>query len=290
MGFENYISESEAATVTGVGVTTLRRFAEAGYFKVETETDGLRLYATSELEKVFGSNSKVTSAPITEGAPPPKQFKPWEPPPRTLSPESNGTVSRAVTVEKITIPDSSASSPSPGFATQPTGEERQGPPETGTGVSHQSYTTYPSEPRLTPPSPDSGTLQSSPSQQFNGHSRNQAVVEGLDREVQKLKTVSEMHERLLCIREEEIRSLREEREWLRARIEKLEEKGSRDQLLLLSETQTIKALITIQEQRRSPVRQALEWLGFITPPPVDARPPRSAIDVSSKGDEKMTAG
>jgi hypothetical protein len=69
-------------------------------------------------------------------------------------------------------------------------------------------------------------------------------------------------------------------EWLRARVEKLEEKGSRDQLLLLSETQTIKALITIQEQRRSPVRLALEWLGFITPPSVDTQPPRSAIDVT----------
>ncbi len=270
MGFENYISESEAAVVTGVGVSTLRRFAEAGYFKVETESDGLRLYCTSELEKVFGPSSHVTSSLVGESSPPPQQFKPWEPPASTLSPESNGHAPRAVTVEKLVVPQSLAAEP---IATPKTAREPSAAHTTAHSITSSS------EPKSVAPTASAAVqpIQAQPpiaAPAYDGR------AEGLERDVQKLKTISEMHERLLCIREEEIRSLREEREWLRARVEKLEEKGSRDQLLLLSETQTIKALITIQEQRRSPVRLALEWLGFITPPSVDTQPPRSAIDVT----------
>ena len=72
----------------------------------------------------------------------------------------------------------------------------------------------------------------------------------------------DLFERLLDLREQELADLRRERDWLRNRVEKLEEKGDRDQLLLLSETQALHRLITQYDQKRSPVRAALTWLGF----------------------------
>lgn len=85
-------------------------------------------------------------------------------------------------------------------------------------------------------------------------------IQRLEAEVVKFKHVIELQEQILDLRDNELTSLKEEREWLRRRIERYEEKSSRDQVLLLSETQAIAHLIH-KQQRRSPVRAALEWLG-----------------------------
>ena len=261
MGFESYISESEASVLAGVGVTTLRRFAEAGYFKVETESDGLKLYARSDLERVFGVKSKpVPAQPIPQF--PSAQsfqsqpFQSWTPPKTAISPESNGS------------PEGSGAE-----AVAEISEEIPAPAEV-------KAEPVPSGPM--PPAPEKAPVMAAPQPaQPQLPPQQLAAIDMLDRELSKQRTISEMHERLICIREEEIRSLKDEREWLRARIEKLEEKAARDQILLLSETQTIKTLIAIQEQRRSPVRLALEWLGLVPPASVE-QAPRSAIDVTEK--------
>jgi hypothetical protein len=89
-------------------------------------------------------------------------------------------------------------------------------------------------------------------------------------EILKLRNVISLQERLLDTKDAEIADLKNQREWLRARVEKLEEKSDRDQILLLSETQTIRKLITLQEQRRSGFRQFLEWIGLTPQPQVKA--------------------
>jgi len=91
------------------------------------------------------------------------------------------------------------------------------------------------------------------------------VLDTLDREVTRLRHLCELQEKLLDARDEELRALRSERDWLRTRIERQEEKNDRDQLLLLAETQTIRRLIAVTEERRSPIKLALEWLGFKQP-------------------------
>jgi len=63
---------------------------------------------------------------------------------------------------------------------------------------------------------------------------------------------------------EEIRMLRDERDWLRTRLEKLEFRSERDQMLLLSESQTIKSLVTRPERRGFWQTLALPW--FSAPP------------------------
>jgi DNA-binding transcriptional MerR regulator len=81
------------------------------------------------------------------------------------------------------------------------------------------------------------------------------------REVERLRNLVNMQEKILDSKEAELVDLRNQRAWLRERIERLEEKAERDQILLLSETQTIRTLVSYNENRRSPVRQLLEWIG-----------------------------
>ena len=90
-----------------------------------------------------------------------------------------------------------------------------------------------------------------------------------------------MQDKVLDMREAEIGSLKEERDWLRSRIERLEEKGDRDQLLLLSETQILRSLIVQQHTKSSPLRSALEWIGLVNPKPVPTLP-TSTIELEKK--------
>lgn len=81
-------------------------------------------------------------------------------------------------------------------------------------------------------------------------------------EVHRLRNLLSMQERILDAKDDEIADLRSQRSWLRERIEKLEEKSDRDQILLLSETQTIRKLISYQESRKTVVQTFLEWIGI----------------------------
>jgi hypothetical protein len=81
-------------------------------------------------------------------------------------------------------------------------------------------------------------------------------------EIERLKNLLAIQERMLDSKDDEIADLKNQRAWLRERVEKLEEKSDRDQILLLSETQTIRSLIAYQESRKSTVRQFLEWIGL----------------------------
>jgi hypothetical protein len=81
-------------------------------------------------------------------------------------------------------------------------------------------------------------------------------------EIERLKNLLAIQERMLDAKDDEIADLKNQRAWLRERVEKLEEKSDRDQILLLSETQTIRSLIAYQESRKSTVRQFLEWIGL----------------------------
>ncbi|MEN9846782.1 MAG: hypothetical protein RIS36_1929 [Pseudomonadota bacterium] len=89
-----------------------------------------------------------------------------------------------------------------------------------------------------------------------------ADLSPLNEEIQRLKSLVSLQERILDMKESEIQDLRSQRDWLKTRVEKLEEKGDRDQVLLLSETQAIRQLIGLQQKRPSAIRSLLEWLGL----------------------------
>ena len=87
----------------------------------------------------------------------------------------------------------------------------------------------------------------------------------MEQELARLRNLSELQDRLLESREAELRELRSQRDWLKERLEALEEKSTRDQVLLLSSEQTVRQLIAINERRHSPVRATLEWFGLVRP-------------------------
>jgi hypothetical protein len=110
-------------------------------------------------------------------------------------------------------------------------------------------------------------------------------------EIARLTNLLAMQERILDSKDDEIADLRSQRAWLRERIEKLEEKGERDQILLLSETQTIRSLLAYQESRKSTLRQFLEWTGLVRdetraslpqPKSNDYAPKNSAANLGSR--------
>jgi len=96
----------------------------------------------------------------------------------------------------------------------------------------------------------------------DGASDTSATNNKAQEEISRLKNLVALQERILDMKESEIQDLRSQRDWLKTRVEKLEEKGDRDQVLLLSETQALRQLIGLQQKRTSTLRNLLEWLGL----------------------------
>jgi hypothetical protein len=111
-------------------------------------------------------------------------------------------------------------------------------------------------------------------------------VSPLTEEIQRLKNLVSLQERILDMKESEIQDLRSQRDWLKTRVEKLEEKGDRDQVLLLSETQAIRQLIGLQQRRPSAIRSLLEWLGLGNSETLPALP--SNQDIATTGGSQGT--
>ena len=250
MGFQDYISEEEASSLSGVSVSTLSRFVEAGYLRTETDSDGLRLFSKSELQSVFGLDSFHTAGrekPITLKSsievPRPEITR------KTVDINSKAAPIPAEkrTVERQPVPEEPASAAP--ILSQP---ERR--PENAAVPS-------------TPPDVASHATESGPkaaAQSTEDRKASERIYQ-LEMELLKLKQVTLLQEQLLETKEARIRDIEEQRTWLKSRLEKLEEKGERDQLLLLAESQTVRKLIQIQEKKRSPLRLALEWLGLGMP-------------------------
>lgn len=250
MGFEDYISECEAAAIAGVSGATLNRFAEAGYLRIETDSDGLRLFSKKELRDVFGIHKGQFTEKIKDV-------------PNEANKRSFG-------------------SPDWIFATKPSAKHEQDSVE-AKSVTKRKETTVP--PRFMAentwptdtsaqqvicaeddfwsqdPRPASFTVQKDiPADMFDTPTATQVS----EPEPNKTENIVKLQEQLLEARDQEIRELKQQRNWLQARVEKLEEKSDRDQLLLLSEKQMMRHLLSQNEKRRpSPLRVALEWFGLV---------------------------
>lgn len=228
MGFQDFISENEAISLTGMSKTTLVRFAEAGYLQLETDSDGLRLFSKGELASLFGfrevpNRGKTVTEKKTEK---PQEQPVVKPVLVEISAESakleTENLTLAEQVEKIVIATTEGAKPQVAVD-------------------------------IEPPTPASTEFQG-------------ASTEALQAELRRLRNIMELQERILDMKDQQLRDLKEQRDWLQQRVEKLEDKADRDQILLLTETQTIRNLIKMnQSQRRSPVRLALEWLGVAAP-------------------------
>lgn len=219
---QNYISEIEASELAGVSSTTLARFVEAGYLKVETNSEGSRTYSRNELSEIFG----ITARPAN--------------PSQNIPAQSENIV--PLTEESIDNLVKQAEPQSLSSQIDVISEE-------------------PIEP-LDIPEPVTIVTQAAPEIRAE-------VIETAkpdNSEVIRLRSLVKMYERIIELREQENTELKKDRDWLRGRIERHEEKSDRDQLLLLSETQMIRKLVTInQEGKTSVFRAALEWFGLVPP-------------------------
>jgi hypothetical protein len=210
MAIQDFISEQEATRLTGMSLSTLQRFAEAGYLQIEHDSDGLTLFSQEELAKIFGIRGNVAQ----------RQEK--------------------QTATASTRPTTTAQQESPAKSSLVSQIEVVNESGSDTVNIAQNATT---EAQATPSAPSA------------------ALVE----EVQRLRQLVHLQERILDLKEQEVKDLREQRNWLQARVEKLEDKSDRDQVLILTESQTIKTLVSLQSQQKSSVRKALEWFGFAEP-------------------------
>jgi hypothetical protein len=188
-----HLTENEAASLAGVTIATLYRFAEAGYLQTLPADDGAKRFVRSEIRTLFG-------------------------------------ISEPISKRRVAASDTATDS------------QVQTPPTPKTNATVVSIR------------PAAEQVVSNESEQLT------------ELEIAQLKNVIELQEKLLDARDKELTDLRQQREWLQARIEKLEDKAERDQLLLLSETQMVRQLILQQQvgRKRSTLRLALDWLG-ITP-------------------------
>lgn len=263
MGFDNYVSETEALQRSGISTKTLQRFVEAGYLSVEVEPDGLRLYSKAQLDEIFGIHTAPLSLePIEED----KDGNPIEPSVVNHSVDLDDT---AVAEERASFTTKQSSAVEPratetheswknGSASNEAEQVVQSRSESSTST---SYYEQPSA-----SSPVVASVNSEPPVALldNSTDSTDSTPGLMDREIARLKNLVQLQETILDARDAEIRGLKDERQWLRTRIEKLEEKGERDQILLLSETQTIRKLIVVQEKRGA-IKQLLTWVGLLPP-------------------------
>lgn len=87
-----------------------------------------------------------------------------------------------------------------------------------------------------------------------------------DAEIDKLKNVIKLQEDLMKYQDKRIEDLIEERGWLRNQISEFQEKASRDQVLLLSQTQALSKSLTVLRQRKGLITKALERVGLLPAP------------------------
>ena len=243
---EDLISEELALEAVGVSGNTLQRFAEAGYLKTQSASDGKRQYFKSELSKVFGikdfklydfqaaRQERAADNLSVQASAPAEELAPED------SVESDGDSAELVLAEQNEIINNLQS------AEMPTLEDA-----------------HIEDVILTPSFGEAGKASTDTGETRADERSSSAFIQlqQLEAEVTKLKAISELQEKLLELREQEISDLKSQRQWLQERVEKMEEKATRDQMLLLTETQILTKMISMRDSK-SPIQKALGWLGL----------------------------
>lgn len=84
----------------------------------------------------------------------------------------------------------------------------------------------------------------------------------LQNEVDRLRHMQVLNDQILDMYESRIGDLSKERDWLRVQIEQLNEQLSRDQVLLLTQTQTIAQVMAREYNRPTLMGRVMKLLGF----------------------------
>jgi predicted site-specific integrase-resolvase len=261
---DDYLSDSEAARICGVSINTLNRFIETGYLKVENDHDGLRLFSKNELKRVFG----VGESAFTKHT---KINRPVVGNTATKIEESRVVAPKESALEEEVQPENVEQEKQPHLKIV---RNEESPIKTELSASESMAAALPEAPPslVQPTAQQEKSLSVQPNAELNlriSSLENDNQI--LEMERTKLQNVITLLEKMLEIRESEIDSLKRQQQWLETRVEKMEERSHREQLLLLAESETVRKLVV--HQKRSPVRAALEWLGL-----AESTEPRNHID------------
>lgn len=244
----NTCSEQEATIIAGVSSKTLKRFHESGYLHVTPDSNGSPLYSRDEILEIFGPSPLVDDTESALDA--------------SSSTSYAGRCEKSLSVATEPVATETVATETVATETGMTGslEDR-----VGTFASHLPSSDCAANRGDEPvQSTCEAPIFSDESTSTAPKSRTAESGERLVsiNELERLQNLISIQEKMLDSKEDEIADLKNQRSWLRERIERLEEKGERDQILLLSETQTLRSLIAYHENKRSPVRQLLEWIGL----------------------------
>ena len=318
MGYQDFITETEAAALAGVSTGTLMRFAEAGYIKMESDSDGLTLYCKSQISDVFGLKSPVKRKRAIRFQPPAFSSIPQDDfssegtglrgDPETdlsrrdsvhgrvevLTDQKNSALADQSTVQMIQeqthseLPSELGNTPRDSTADALSSPQTSSPSQTDlqTTPASEASSKY-SKPNTEPHNPEVNTsnaaeLKIAPSAEASDETSPQhaQTTERYERprsddqrsyqaddtvEIARLQNLITLLEKLLELKSEQLAATEKERDWLRTRIERMEEKADRDQLLLMSETQMLRKLLEERASKRSLLRTALEWVGLAEP-------------------------
>ena len=226
---QKLLSAEESAERAGVSVETILMFERCGLLE-PVMTDGRTLYNELDIRTVFYSRLKQqeqTAAPQVDSAAEPRQ----------------GQLSEQLAAAESTYTDA---------FTSPRAESLSAL----TGIESAELAKSTPMPEIAPTTaPVTVVKPTEPSFSFGPET---APVEAQEPD-SLLPSSNQLIEVNKGLREQ-IQVLRDERDWLRSRVENLENRSEREQMLLLSESETIRRLVT-SERKRGFWQRALPWFG-----------------------------
>ncbi|MCC6953574.1 MAG: hypothetical protein IT290_05610 [Deltaproteobacteria bacterium] len=242
-------TEVESAKFAGVSVDTVRQYERFGLL-ASVKKDGELFYRENDLRALFGVREPIPSASA----------------PETPSAPASGPAERSDASSNTQAASAQSSPPpfqAPPQATRTFGSGREYASSASYSAPYQasqSQSHFHAAPQ-TPPlltAPHNPPYNQGPP--YSLGDQGQSSIQAMSITQPGTPGVYELLEVNRSLREQ-IQMLRDEREWLRQRVEKFETRTERDQMLLISENDTVKTLIQqVPERRRSFWSFALPWI------------------------------
>ena len=225
MSASELLSVTDCATLCRVSEDTIREYARLGFLTAQGDGEQMR-FKEAELRTIFGiSVPKTNTAPIAAGE---KAVTDSPIEDNSSAPDSKAQETPTFLREQIEVAKTDNDSAFSGESFVERFRRMRGEAP---------------EPQVSEASDEWGTFQ---------------IRGRLAREesAQDDRLLSVLNSQLA----EEVKMLREERDWLRQRLEKLEARSERDQMLLLSESENVRGLVDMHQNRKSFWLRALPWL------------------------------
>ncbi|HMO02385.1 MAG TPA: hypothetical protein PKD37_05975 [Oligoflexia bacterium] len=203
---EQFITENEAIRLAAISLKSLNRFIEAGYIRTQQKngTENQRLISKIDIEKTFGLNLKKSFVSASVA----KHSK-----------------------ESLATENYSFNVPSDDHQKLKNKVDHSVTNADGEKIDFLNLTKEKEK-----------TIDLS-NRDFDNQTIENSRLIDLEIQIKQLKNLIEIQEKILDLKDDQINEIKLERAWLRERVEKLEEKSERDQILILNESQTVKQLI-----------------------------------------------